>query len=74
MAIDAFAERGETHIPPVTEQLIAGFSHEYINYMLGGRFRASLRPLNDAIIAGRIRGLAGVVGCTNPRVVQDEDY
>jgi carbon-monoxide dehydrogenase catalytic subunit len=28
-------------------------------------------PLNDNIINGRIRGVAGVVGCTNPRVRQD---
>ena len=31
----------------------------------------SYRPLNDNIINGRIRGVAGVVGCTNPRVKQD---
>ena len=48
-----------------------GFSHEYINYMLGGSFRASLRPLNDAIASGRIRGVAANVGCNNPRVQQD---
>jgi carbon-monoxide dehydrogenase catalytic subunit len=45
-----------------------GFSHEFINYMLGGRFRASYRPLNENIINGRIRGVAGVVGCTQPKV------
>jgi carbon-monoxide dehydrogenase catalytic subunit len=39
--------------------------------MLGGTFRASYTPLNDNIINGRIRGVAGVVGCTNPRVKQD---
>jgi carbon-monoxide dehydrogenase catalytic subunit len=27
--------------------------------------------LNDNIINGRIRGVAGVVGCTNPRIKQD---
>jgi hypothetical protein len=36
--------------------VIAGFSDEYIEYMQGGLYRASYRPLNDAIIAGRIRG------------------
>jgi carbon-monoxide dehydrogenase catalytic subunit len=50
---------------------VHGFSHEYINYMLGGTFRSSYTPLNDNIINGRIRGVAGVVGCTNPRVKQD---
>ena len=59
-------------IPDNTEALIAGFNHEYINYMLGGRFRASYRPLNDAIIDGRIRGVVGVVGCNNPRVKHDD--
>ena len=40
--------------------------------MQGGFHRGSFRPLNDAVIAGRIRGLAGVVGCNNARVTQDE--
>ncbi|MEW6675131.1 MAG: anaerobic carbon-monoxide dehydrogenase catalytic subunit, partial [Nitrospirota bacterium] len=54
----------------VTEKypLIAGFSHEYIEYMQGGTWRASFRPLNDAIMAGRIRGVVGLAGCDNPRV------
>jgi carbon-monoxide dehydrogenase catalytic subunit len=58
-------------IPKIKNTGIHGFSHEYINYMLGGTFRASYTPLNDNIINGRIRGVAGVVGCTNPRVKQD---
>jgi carbon-monoxide dehydrogenase catalytic subunit len=58
-------------IPNVRNSGIHGFSHEYINYMLGGTFRGSYTPLNDNIINGRIRGVAGVVGCTNPRVKQD---
>jgi carbon-monoxide dehydrogenase catalytic subunit len=58
-------------IPNLKSVGIHGFSHEYINYMLGGTFRASYTPLNDNIINGRIRGVAGVVGCTNPRVKQD---
>jgi anaerobic carbon-monoxide dehydrogenase catalytic subunit len=58
-------------IPKIKNTGVFGFSHEYINYMLGGTFRASYTPLNDNIINGRIRGVAGVVGCTNPRVKQD---
>ena len=58
-------------IPRIVNTGVHGFSHEYINYMLGGTFRASYTPLNDNIINGRIRGVAGVVGCTNPRVKQD---
>jgi len=70
-AIDNYQNRGETHIPDVREDLIPGFSHEYINYMLGGSYRASFRPLNDAIMAGRIRGVAAIVGCNNPRSQHD---
>lgn len=71
LAIDNYSNRGATHIPPIREKLIPGFSHEYINYMLGGSYRASFRPLNDAIMAGRIRGVAAIVGCNNPRSTQD---
>ncbi len=70
-AIDNFKNRGETQIPDVRENLIPGFSHEYINYMLGGTYRASFRPLNDAIMSGRIRGVAAIVGCNNPRSQHD---
>jgi carbon-monoxide dehydrogenase catalytic subunit len=70
-AIENFPNRGATKIPRVEEGLIAGFSHEYVRYMQGGQFRGSFRPLNDAIAAGRIRGLAAVVGCNNARVTHD---
>jgi carbon-monoxide dehydrogenase catalytic subunit len=70
-AVDNYKNRGEVRIPGEIESLIPGFSHEYINYMLGGAYRSSFRPLNDAIMSGRIRGLAAVVGCNNPRSQQD---
>ena len=70
-AIDNYKNRGTTHIPQIREELVPGFSQEYINYMLGGTYRASFRPLNDAIMTGRIRGVAAVVGCNNPRSNQD---
>lgn len=71
LGIDNYPNRKETHIPPVINRLVAGFSHEYINYMLGGHHRGSFRPLNDAVIQGRLRGAAGVVGCNNPRTCHD---
>jgi len=68
-AIENFPNRKENiGIPDKKTDQIAGFSHETINYLLGGLFRASYRPLNDNIINGRIRGVAGVVGCNNARV------
>jgi carbon-monoxide dehydrogenase catalytic subunit len=72
MAIDNFSNRKEVSIPAFKTDLVAGFSHEYIRYMLGGKYRASFRPLNDNIINGRILGAAAIVGCNNPRVVHDE--
>ena len=72
-AIENFPNRGSNiDIPEEQTDLVAGFSHETINYLLGGLYRASYRPLNDNIINGRIRGVAGVVGCNNPRVKHDD--
>jgi carbon-monoxide dehydrogenase catalytic subunit len=74
-AIDNFPNRGKNiRIPQIKTPLVAGFSHETINYLLGGLYRASYRPLNDNIINGRIRGLAGVVGCNNARTPHDEGH
>ncbi|NQS90960.1 MAG: carbon monoxide dehydrogenase, partial [Chloroflexi bacterium] len=70
-AIDNYKNRGEIQIPDYKSELIPGFSHEYINYTLGGSYRSSFRPLNDAIISGRIRGVAAIVGCNNPRSKHD---
>ncbi len=71
-AISRFKNRNcDVEIPNIRNAGVHGFSYEYINYMLGGTFRGSYKPLNDNIINGRIRGVAGVVGCTNPRVKQD---
>jgi carbon-monoxide dehydrogenase catalytic subunit len=75
VAIENFPNRGSNiTIPKERTDLIAGFSHETINYLLGGLFRASYRPLNDNIINGRIRGVAGVVGCNNARVTHNEAH
>jgi len=58
-------------IPGYSKPLVAGFSVESIKYMLGGTYRASFRPLNDAVIQGRIRGVVGIVGCNNPKTRLD---
>jgi carbon-monoxide dehydrogenase catalytic subunit len=75
-AIDNFPNRKKNvYIPKEHKSdLIAGFSHETINYLMGGLFRASYRPLNDNIINGRVRGVAGVVGCNNARVTHDDSH
>ncbi len=71
-AITRFGSRKmPIEIPKQKQSGVHGFTHEYVEYMLGGTFRGSYSPLNDNIINGRIRGVAGVVGCTNPKVQQD---
>jgi len=72
LAIENFPNRTDkVKIPNVSERGIAGFTTENTFYHLGGRFRGSYRPLNDAIISGRLQGAAGVVGCNNPKQVHD---
>ena len=73
-AVMNFSNRGTVVIPKEKMDLVAGFSHEAITYMLGGSFRGSYDPLNENIINGRIKGVAGVVGCCNPKVVHDQAH
>jgi carbon-monoxide dehydrogenase catalytic subunit len=42
--------------------------------MLGGSYRASFRPLNDAVMSGRIRGVVANEDCINPRTQQDATH
>jgi carbon-monoxide dehydrogenase catalytic subunit len=75
MAIDNFGNRGaDVVIPPYKQSQVAGFSVESIEYHLGGTFRGTYYTLNDNIINGRIRGLAGVVGCNNARTKHNEEH
>jgi len=72
-AIDNFKNRDpqKVAIPSITKPMVGGFSVDAIKYMLGGTYRASFRPLNDAIIQGRIKGVVGIVGCNNPKTKLD---
>jgi carbon-monoxide dehydrogenase catalytic subunit len=75
-AIENFPNRdpSKVAIPDAQSSLVAGFSNETIFGILGGTYRRSFRPLNDAIISGRIRGICGIVGCTNARGSKMDDY
>jgi carbon-monoxide dehydrogenase catalytic subunit len=68
VAVEKFPDRDPAmvNIPESPMDLVAGFTAEYVFRMLGGTFRPSYRPLNNGIIEGRLRGVAGVVGCSNP--------
>jgi anaerobic carbon-monoxide dehydrogenase catalytic subunit len=75
-AIDAFGRRdpAKLKIPQHRTDLVAGFTNENLPRYLGGRFRSGYRPLIDAVAAGRVRGVVGVVGCNTVRFVQDEHH
>ena len=75
IAIKNFPERDKkkVFIPKGKKSdVVVGFTHETIKYMLGGKYRASYRPLNDNIMNGRIRGVVGVVGCTSSILWPDQ--
>lgn len=73
-AIENYKNRDKTRVYIPTKesaQFIAGFTTEYIFDMLGGKYRATYRPLNNGIMDGRLRGVVGVVGCNYPGITQD---
>jgi len=69
LAIENYPNRdmNRVKIPDKPMKLMAGFSEEAIRGALGGTYK----PLIDAIVAGKIRGAVGIVGCNNPKVKQD---
>lgn len=72
LAVDNFAKRTGVGAPLEKlkpEGAVVGFSREYFSYMQGGLFKKSFKPLNDAIMAGRVRGTAGVAACHHPGTV-----
>ncbi|OGF54999.1 MAG: carbon-monoxide dehydrogenase catalytic subunit [Candidatus Fraserbacteria bacterium RBG_16_55_9] len=64
-------EPRRVQIPDATMDLVAGFTSESVFRFLGGRYRATYRPLNDAVMDGRLRGAVGIVGCNNPNITHD---
>ena len=74
-AIDNFPNRrAPVLIPSIKHPTVVGFSYETIQYLLGGSIRGSYYTLNDNVINGRIRGVAGVVGCNNCRTMHDNSH
>jgi len=74
--IEAFKERDPSRavVPQHSEGLVAGYTVESIYAMLGGRYRPLYRPLNRGIMDGRLRGVAGVVGCNNVKITHDQGH
>ncbi|MFC1485685.1 anaerobic carbon-monoxide dehydrogenase catalytic subunit [Candidatus Latescibacterota bacterium] len=75
-AIERFKkrEKKKARIPAQTQTLVAGFTAENAFNFLGGRYRSTYRPLNNAIIEGRLRGAAAVVGCNNPGLTHNYNH
>lgn len=71
-AIEAYRNRNRDRmrIPKNPVKLMAGFSAEAIIEALGG----TVLPLIDAIKAGKIRGIAALVGCNNPKIKHDYNH
>ncbi len=74
IAIENFPNRNYVNIPKHKNDLIAGFTVENLATILGGQYRSTYRPLNDAIISGRIRGVAAVIGCNTVKKTQDASH
>lgn len=71
-AVENYANRNadKVCIPEDKTDCMAGFSTEAIVKALGG----TLEPLLDAIKSGAVKGIAGVVGCNNPKIKHDEGH
>jgi len=71
-AVENYSRRvpEKVFIPAEKTACMVGFSTEAIVQALGG----TLDPLLDAIKSGAVRGIAGVVGCNNPKIRHDEGH
>ncbi len=69
IAVENYPRRNKekVFIPAEKMEFVAGFSVEAILSALGG----SLDPLLNAIKEGNIKGIAGIVGCNNPKIKHD---
>jgi carbon-monoxide dehydrogenase catalytic subunit len=68
-AVENYPDRNSARvtIPEDQTECMVGFSVEAIVAALGG----GLDPLLDAVKSGAVQGIAGVVGCNNPKVQHD---
>ncbi len=69
LAVELYERRNpdRVEIPVEPVDVVTGFSNEAIVEALGG----SLTPLIDAIKAGKVQGIVGIVGCNNPKFKHD---
>ncbi len=72
VAVDNYINRNHDRvfIPDEKMDCMVGFSAEAIIKALGGK----PDPLIDAIKSGKIQGIAGLVGCNNPKIRHDQGH
>lgn len=68
-AISHFGRRDKEKvaIPPQHAPLMAGFSVQAIEKLLGG----TLHPLLQSLRSGQLKGIVAIIGCSNPKVEAD---
>ena len=71
-AVENYSNRNpdKVFIPEDQTECMVGFSTEAIVKALGG----TLDPLLDAVKSGAVKGIAGVVGCNNPKIKHDHGH
>lgn len=78
IAIENFPNRDKARLKPLgsgaVSNFVAGFTQENLYRVFGGTYRRTYKPLNNAIVEGRIRGIAAIIGCNNPKIGQGNVY
>ncbi|WP_456368391.1 anaerobic carbon-monoxide dehydrogenase catalytic subunit [Thermococcus sp.] len=71
-AVENFPNRSKQRVEIPKEKMsgVVGFSVEAILKHFGG----TLKPIEEAIVEGKIKGVAGLVGCNNPKIKQDHNH
>ncbi|MDR2460865.1 MAG: anaerobic carbon-monoxide dehydrogenase catalytic subunit [Deltaproteobacteria bacterium] len=68
-ACDVYPSRGQVTIPDATNPIQAGYSIEALGKILKSNGSGPLAPLASLIAAGEIKGVIGLLGCNNVRVM-----
>ncbi len=71
-AVENFPNRSKQRVEIPKEKMsgVVGFSVEAILKHFGG----SLKSIEEAIVEGKIKGVAGLVGCNNPKTKHDHNH
>jgi carbon-monoxide dehydrogenase catalytic subunit len=68
-AADNYPNRGEVSIPEGSETIMTGYGIESLGKILKANGGGPVGPLAEAIKKGSIKGVVGILGCNNVRVL-----